>query len=490
MNPNIPEEASTATTKLGFLKDALRNRSTEATVFPLVVFVFQVIVVILFLVFVGYGSVDNEAQYGAKTTKMSYFYKSYSDVAVMMFVGFGFLMTFLKKYAYGSIGLTFLLTCVCIEWTVLNYGLWLNISGQNSSSNISLDLPMLIQSLFGSAAVLISFGAVIGKVTPTQLLIMAIIEIPLYCLNCYIGYMVLFTSDVGGSMFIHTFGAYFGLVVSAFVSPKESKHGHPNKTTRYYNDIFSLIGTIFLWIYWPSFNSAISQQWNQQIVVSNTVSSLVGSCIATFLISRVIRPHGQFEMEDVQNATLAGGVAIGASADITIGPGGAMIVGMIAGTISTLGFRFLTSKLEQVIKLNDSCGVNNLHGMPGVFGGIVSIISSAIYSSEDIFVRGNDQPWYQLATLAHTIGIAVLGGAATGFLLKSILPAKTYYNDAEFWHVPSDFEILVTKGNEEQEVNHAAIVELIQDEKKSESNQKVTSRKTQDVSVFDPCEEL
>ena len=48
----------------------------------------------------------------------------------------------------------------------------------------------------------------------------------------------------------------------------------------------------------------------------------------------------------IQNSTLAGGVAIGTAADMMINPFGAMIVGSIAGTVSVLGYRYLTVKLN------------------------------------------------------------------------------------------------------------------------------------------------
>ena len=44
----------------------------------------------------------------------------------------------------------------------------------------------------------------------------------------------------------------------------------------------------------------------------------------------------------MQNATLAGGVAVGAAANLNIHLWGAMLVGTIAGIISTLGFQFLS----------------------------------------------------------------------------------------------------------------------------------------------------
>ena len=46
-------------------------------------------------------------------------------------------------------------------------------------------------------------------------------------------------------------------------------------------------------------------------------------------------------MVDLQNATLSGGVAVGAIADLMIQPYGAFLIGSFVGTISCLGYRVL-----------------------------------------------------------------------------------------------------------------------------------------------------
>lgn len=63
-------------------------------------------------------------------------------------------------------------------------------------------------------------------------------------------------------------------------------------------------------------------------------------------------------MEDVLNATLAGGVCIGASCDVIINAWVSIAVGFGIGIISCLGFNFVTPKLNK--SLHDTCGVLNV----------------------------------------------------------------------------------------------------------------------------------
>ena len=94
----------------------------------------------------------------------------------------------------------------------------------------------------------------------------------------------------------------------------------------------------------PSFNGALASDPSlpassaQFHCVMNTVLSLIGACLSAFALSAAY--HGKLDMVHIQNSTLAGGVAIGSAANMNMAPAAALGVGMVAGAISVLGFRW------------------------------------------------------------------------------------------------------------------------------------------------------
>jgi len=181
-------------------------------------------------------------------------------------------------------------------------------------------------------------GGVLGKLNHMQLFCMAFVEVIFYYINIYIGETLLLVVDMGGSIFIHIFGAYFGLAVSYFTSPKKKTIDANVSATTKESDLFSMLGTLFLWMFWPSFNGGlapVAMQSKHRCVI-NTILSLCSSGLTTMAMS--IKLRGKFSIEDIQNATLAGGVAVGSSSDLVMGPWFALLVGMAAGFVSTLGF--------------------------------------------------------------------------------------------------------------------------------------------------------
>ena len=63
--------------------------------------------------------------------------KVFMDVHSMMFVGFGFLMTFLRRYGYGSVGFNFLIAAYVLEWALLVRG-WFESSLSDSHGKFEI----------------------------------------------------------------------------------------------------------------------------------------------------------------------------------------------------------------------------------------------------------------------------------------------------------------------------------------------------------------
>lgn len=410
-------------------------------IFPLLIM--QIISVLLYGLFTDYGNEAVGTLSGGQSNTIEKYYPFFQDVHVMIFIGFGFLMTFLKRYSHSALGYTMYLSSLAIQYGILINGFF-HCLFKNSWHIITLDIQTLITGDFAAGAILITFGALLGKTNILQMSVIVLCELNFYAINESIGVIKYEAVDMGGSMYVHTFGAFFGLAVSYMITNVEKIKSSKNSAS-YVSDTFAMIGTIFLWMYWPSFNGALADGNSQHRVVINTYLSLTNSCIIAFIFSKILRPKHKFNMVDIQNATLAGGVAVGSSADLVIAPWGALLIGLISGTVSVIGYVYLSPKLEEY-GIYDTCGVNNLHGMPGIIGGLGGFISASLTNDnlygDNISVifpgRANgrtaiQQGLYQLAALATTLGISICGGLITGYIVKQLPEVDEYFEDNENW---------------------------------------------------------
>merc|ERR1719511_67334 len=315
---------------------------------------------------------------GAKMVQT--YYPIFQDVHVMIFIGFGFLMVFLKTHSWTSVGFNFLIAAWVLQLGILMTDFWHMVfvappEGKDRFHKISLDMTSLIVGDFAAGAVLITFGAVLGKCSLSQLWCLATLELVFYSINEAIGAGQLGAVDMGGSMYVHTFGAYFGLAATYFFDNKKAIED--KKCGGGYNSqLIAMVGTLFLWMFWPSFNGALAADFQQQRVIVNTVMAISASCITACAVSRFLLQR--LDMEVVLNATLAGGVSVGSSSDLVVTAGWAMAIGACAGVVSALGFLKLSPFLQEKIFLHDTCGVHNLHGIPGVIGGVFGAISAGL----------------------------------------------------------------------------------------------------------------
>ncbi|KAM4831077.1 ammonium transporter Rh type C [Urocitellus parryii] len=428
---------------------------------PLTCLCLQVAMIVLFGVFVRYDP-EAHAQWWVEKKRRNfssdlenefyYRYPSFQDVHTMVFVGFGFLMTFLQRYGFSAVGFNFLLAAFGIQWALLLQG-WLH---HFEGGYILLGIENLINADFCVASVCVAFGAVLGKVSPVQLLIMTFFQVTLFTVNEFILLNLLEVKDAGGSMTIHTFGAYFGLTVTWILYRRNLEQSKQRQSSTYHSDLFSMIGTLFLWIFWPSFNSAMSYHGDaQHRAALNTYCSLAASVLTSVAMSSALNKKGKLDMVHIQNATLAGGVGVGTAAEMMLMPYGSLIVGFMCGFFSTLGFVYIMPFLESRLRIQDTCGIHNLHGIPGIIGGIVGAVT-AVYAKPDIYgdpgivhsldfhhfkawsttkTQGEFQAYGLLLTLAMAFG----GGIILGLILR--LPFwgqaadDNCFEDAVYWEM-------------------------------------------------------
>lgn len=146
------------------------------------------------------------------------------DIHTMIFVGFGFLMVFLKTHCWASVGFNYLIAAWTVQCGVLFVAVAHELIGEGGSLSHRIDLKygLLVEGDFCAAAALITMGALLGKTTYAQLFVLVTFESIVYALNAVIVLKLLGCHDVGGALTIHMFGAYYGLAATYFFENKKA----------------------------------------------------------------------------------------------------------------------------------------------------------------------------------------------------------------------------------------------------------------------------
>lgn len=131
---------------------------------------------------------------------------------------------------------------------------------------LSLSTHSLINADFCCAGSLIAYGALLGKVSPVQCLVVTLFGITLFAVEEYIILDLLHVSadlpgllrrfevllsdsfvftqcrDAGGSMVIHAFGGYYGLAISWVLYRPNLHLSKRLNGSVYHSDMFAMIG--------------------------------------------------------------------------------------------------------------------------------------------------------------------------------------------------------------------------------------------------------
>ena len=138
----------------------------------------------------------------------------------------------------------------------------------------------------------------------------------------------------------------------------------------------------------------------------------------TFIASAGLR-KGKVSCADMANAALAGGVSIGATCN-QASPAAAFAIGAVAGTICVVGYIVIQPRLQKALKIVDTCGVHNLHGMPGLFGGVVALILVPGLAAKA-----------QIGGIGVTVVVALVAGTCSGYLIRLTGSKALAYEDKD-----------------------------------------------------------
>ncbi|XP_039595796.1 rh blood group, D antigen [Polypterus senegalus] len=362
-------------------------------------------------------------------------YAEFQDVHVMVFFGFGFLMMFLRRYGFSSTGFNLLLAALAVQWATLMNGFLFSFR----DGSITINLKSLVTANMCAASAVISMGAVLGKSNPIQLILMTLLEVSGFIFNCWILKKVLNVDLHVSILHLHVFGAFFGLMMTWALSLPGKNRRHEKEKESTTTSLFSMLGTIFLWMFWPSFNSAFVEKENEKMyAVYNTYFGMAVSAVTTFAVSVITSRKGQLNMAHIHSAVLAGGVAVSATAMTTTFPWIAMTLGFTAGVISVLGYQYAKPMLDRSFSIHDTCGVLWIHGFPGIIGVLTKVIITLVMA-ENIRMILKDS-FIEYVALSVTLALSLVLGMITGFLLKckwwKPVHFHKHFDDQAYWEFP------------------------------------------------------
>ncbi|XP_009866179.1 PREDICTED: RH-like protein [Apaloderma vittatum] len=360
-------------------------------------------------------------------------YPAFQDVSHMVIFGFGFFLTFLKRYGFSSTGFHLLIIALGVQCSVLVEDILFSLLERTHDDS----LLRITKATMSMTAVVISTGAVLGKANPVQLIVMTVVEIIVFHGSRQINKAFLQVPDNVSMMHVHLFGAYFGLALSSRFSepsPRSEKNASTSES-----DLLSVLGTLFLWVFWPSFNSVLVLKDMTSKAAGNTFFALAVSAVTAFILSVLTTKDGKIRMTHIHSAVIAGGVAVSYTAQSIEYPWIAMILGLLASAIAILGSYCLQRCLNPTLKIHDSSGVHFTFGLPAVLGALAQIVFLVIKNWTNL-PRLGYLVFIQVGAFSQTISVAMIAGWITGSVLNlkpfKTAPVSKYFDDQFYWEFP------------------------------------------------------
>ncbi|MEQ8954865.1 MAG: ammonium transporter, partial [Gammaproteobacteria bacterium] len=207
--------------------------------------------------------------------------------------------------------------------------------------------------------------------------------------------------DFAGGTVVHV-TAGVGALVTALVLG--SRSGFPGSALLPHNLTMSFTGAAMLWVGWFGFNagSALAADGSAGMALFVTHISAATGALSWMVIERI--KFGKASGLGAITGMVAGLATI-TPASGSVGPAGALVVGLFGGVICY----FATTFMKQALKVDDSLDVFPVHGVGGMVG---TFLAGILVSSNLGIFSGNG--YADGMAMGSQLGVQITGIIATG----------------------------------------------------------------------------
>ena len=170
--------------------------------------------------------------------------------------------------------------------------------------------------------------------------------------------------DFAGGTVVHINAGIAGLVACLVIG---KRRGYPNVPMPPHNLGYTVMGASLLWLGWFGFNagSAVAANGSAGMAMLVTQIATAGAALGWLAIEWII--HGRPSVLGIVSGAVAGLVAVTPAAG-TAGPGGALVLGLIAGVVCF----FSATRLKHKFGYDDSLDVFGVHAIAGIIGALLT----------------------------------------------------------------------------------------------------------------------
>lgn len=217
--------------------------------------------------------------------------------------------------------------------------------------------------------------------------------------------------DFAGGTVVHINAGVAGLVAALVIGPR---HGYGTEPMPPHNLTFTLIGASLLWVGWFGFNAGSALAANGLAGMAMAVTQIATAAAALSWMACEWLLRGKPSLLGIVSGAVGGLVAITPASGFVL-PGGALVIGIVAGAACYWGATWL----KTTAGYDDSLDVFGVHGV----GGIVAALLTGVFAAEAVggtpgLLEGNPgQLWLQFEGILATI---VWSGVASAVILKVI----------------------------------------------------------------------